>query len=58
MVLKKGIVEEEAALAALEQYGWEVEKVLLPEEESVYRDTVYLCRKAADSAAQMAPNGS
>ena len=58
VVLKKGIVEEEAALAALEQYGWEVEKVLLPEEESVYRDTVYLCRKAADSAAQMAPNGS
>ena len=49
VVLKKGIVEEEAALTALEQYGWKVERVLLPEEESVYRDTVYMCRKIADS---------
>ena len=45
MVLKKGIIEEEAALAVLEQYGWKVERVLLPEEESVYKDTIYICRK-------------
>ncbi len=45
VVLKKGIIEEEAALAVLEQYGWKVERVLLPEEESVYKDTIYICRK-------------
>ncbi|MCI8528302.1 MAG: hypothetical protein HFH82_03980 [Lachnospiraceae bacterium] len=45
VVLKKGIVEEDKALAVLEQYGWTVERVLLPKEESVYGDTIYLCRK-------------
>lgn len=48
VVLKKGIVEEESALAALGQYGWMVEKVLLSGEDSVYGDTVYLCRRGTD----------
>ena len=49
VVLRKGIVKEEDALAALGQYGWSVEKVLLSTEDSVYGDTVYLCRRGTDS---------
>lgn len=43
VVLKKPEVEEESALAALERYGLKVEEVLLPGEESVHGDTIYLC---------------
>ena len=43
IVLKKPEVEEESALAALEQHGLKVEKVLFSEEESVHGDTIYLC---------------
>lgn len=45
VVLKKAGVEEEQALGALARYGWQVESLLLPEGESVYGDTVYLCTR-------------
>ena len=43
MVLRKPEVEEAGALEALERYGLRVVEVLLPGEESVHGDTVYLC---------------
>lgn len=43
VVIKKPEVEEESALAALEQHGLKVEKILLDQEESVHGDTIYLC---------------
>jgi len=45
VVLRKSAVDEAGAFAVLEKYGWEVESVLVPEEESVHGDTVYLCRR-------------
>ncbi len=45
VVLRKSAVEEAGAIAVLEEYGWEVEQVLVSGEESVYGDTVYLCRR-------------
>lgn len=45
IVLKKSIVEEEAALETLKKYGWEVEEILLDADDSVYGDTVYLCSR-------------
>lgn len=43
VVLRKPEVEEAGALEALERYGLRVMEVLLPGEESVHGDTVYLC---------------
>ena len=43
VVLRKPEVEEADALAALERRGLRVVEVLLPGEESVHGDTVYLC---------------
>lgn len=43
VVLRKPEVPEESALAALERYGLVVEEILLPGEESVHGDTIYLC---------------
>lgn len=43
VVLRKPEVEEAEALEALERYGLRVVEVLLPGEESVHGDTVYLC---------------
>ncbi len=43
IVLKKAGVETEDALDALQEYGWRVERELLPEADSVYGDTIYFC---------------
>lgn len=43
VVLKKPEVEEAGALEALERHGLRVVEILLPGEESVHGDTVYLC---------------
>ena len=42
-MLKKAGVETEDALDALQEYGWRVERELLPEADSVYGDTIYFC---------------
>lgn len=42
LVRKQG-VQENAALEALEKYGWTMESILMEETESVYGDTIYLC---------------
>ena len=48
VVLRKSNVEEAGVLEALKKYGWEVEVVLLGENDSVYEDTLYLCVRKSD----------
>jgi len=46
VLVKKSVVDGGSALELLADWGWEVERELVAEEDSVYGDTVYLLRKA------------
>lgn len=50
IVLKKVEVDEKKTLELLEEYGWQVEK-LLSEADSVHGDTIYLCRRTSNPAS-------